>query len=86
MELNNHNIDTPEGFAQSLYAEFYFMLYDSDSDKGEEVLISHLAKKCTQLAIKHILNEASSSITRLDRNGLTQVEFFELAQKYLTAN
>lgn len=84
MITNKENVDLPVKFAQSLYNEFYFMLYNSDSDKGQEVLVSILARQCTELAIKHILSEVSPDITRLDRNGLTQVEFFELAHKYIT--
>ncbi len=36
--------------AKNLFTEFYLILFDSESDKGEEVLISILAIK---LAVKH---------------------------------
>ncbi len=36
--------------ANELFSEFYFILFDSESDKGEEILISLLANKC---ALKH---------------------------------
>lgn len=37
--------------AQDIFTEIYIVLFDSDSDKGEEILVSILAK---ELAIKNV--------------------------------
>lgn len=33
----------------------YMVLFDSDSDKGEEILISLLAKKCAIVTVNEVL-------------------------------
>lgn len=40
-----------EETAQGIYTDIYLVLFDSDSDKGEEVLVTMLSKK---LAIKSV--------------------------------
>lgn len=40
-----------EETAEEIYTDIYMVLYDSDSDKGEEVLVTMLSKK---LAIKSV--------------------------------
>lgn len=40
-----------EETAQEIYTDIYLVLFDSDSDKGEEVLVTMLSKK---LAIKSV--------------------------------
>lgn len=75
--------DAPRQYAKSVYGEFYQILFDSESDKGQEILVSHLAKECTKLAVNLISKEVSNYTTRSGRNGLNQIEFFELVKKTL---
>lgn len=41
--------------AQERFNAYYFILFDSDSDKGEEVLVSMLAKKCAKEEIEQMI-------------------------------
>lgn len=42
--------------ANELFNKFYMILFDSDSDKGEEYLVSLLAGKCAILCVDEILS------------------------------
>jgi len=42
--------------ANELFNKFYMILLDSDSDKGEECLVSLLAIKCAILCVDEILS------------------------------
>lgn len=37
--------------ADRLFAQFYFVLFDSDTDKGEECTVSILAIRCALIAV-----------------------------------
>ena len=80
---NKDITDAPQQYAKSVYGEFYQILFDSESDKGQEILVSHLAKECTKLAVKLISKEVSNYTTRSGRNGLNQIEFFNLVKETL---
>lgn len=41
--------------AQDIFNSFYMILFDSESDKGEEVLVSMLAKKCAIELVTQII-------------------------------
>lgn len=47
--------------AQEIFDSFYVALFDSDSDKGEEVLVSLLAKKCALVHVQLLLENANYS-------------------------
>ena len=36
---------TPKDKAQDIFNSFYMILFDSESDKGEEIIVSMLAQK-----------------------------------------
>lgn len=80
---NKDITDAPRQYAESVCGEFYQILFDSESDKGQEILVSHLAKECTKLAVNLISKEVSNYTTRSGRNGLNQIEFFDLVKKTL---
>lgn len=42
--------------ANELFNKFYMTLFDSDSDKGEEILVSILAGKCAILCVDEIIS------------------------------
>lgn len=48
---------TPKEFAEKLYYDNYMILFDSDSDKGEEILISLLSKKLAIKFVDTLINE-----------------------------
>lgn len=50
--------------AQEIFDRFYAVLFDSDSDKGEEVLVTVLAKRCALLHTEILLENAN-----YDRSG-----------------
>ena len=45
--------------AESIVQDYYAVLFDSDSDKGEEILVSVLSKQCAENGIKDIINVLS---------------------------
>lgn len=45
--------------AQEIFDRFYAVLFDSDSDKSEEILITTLAKKCALLHAEMLMEEAN---------------------------
>jgi len=47
--------------AQEIFDRFYAVLFDSDSDKGEEVLVTSLAKRCALLHAEMLLENANYS-------------------------
>jgi hypothetical protein len=47
---------TPKEKAEELFNKCYMILFDSDSDKGEECLVSILAGKCAILCVDEILS------------------------------
>jgi hypothetical protein len=47
--------------AQEIFDSFYVALFDSESDKGEEVLVSLLAKKCALVHVQLLLENANYS-------------------------
>jgi len=53
--------------ANEIYMEFYLILFDSDSDKGEEVQVSTLAKKCALACIDKIISSGSHTYPFLER-------------------
>lgn len=59
---------TAKDKAQDMFSSFYMILFDSESDKGEEVLVSMLAQKCAIEAVNQIIqsnphnNDSDSSI------------------------
>lgn len=46
---------TPQDNAIRLFQKYYFLLFDSDTDKGQEILINILAKKCAIAAAKEVI-------------------------------
>ncbi len=44
-----------EDTAQDIYTDIYMTLYDSDSDKGEEILVSILAQKISIRTVDRII-------------------------------
>lgn len=53
---------TPKEQAEEIFNGFYVILFDSDSDKGEEILVSILAKKCAIKAVNVFIEEGSLKI------------------------
>lgn len=49
--------------AKELFNEHYMVLFDSDSDKGEEILVSLLAHKAALITAKECLNLAERTIS-----------------------
>lgn len=49
---------TSEVKAIELFNKHYFVLFDSDSDKGEEILVSLLAVKASLITIDEIIYES----------------------------
>lgn len=45
---------TPKEKAQEIFNAHYMVLFDSDSDKGEEILVSLLAKKCAIVTVNEL--------------------------------
>ena len=41
--------------AQEIFNAHYMILFDSESDKGEEILVSLLAKKCAIITVNELL-------------------------------
>ncbi len=58
--------------AQDIFNSFYMILFDSESDKGEEVLVSMLAKKC-----------AIESVTQIIQSEVMHISFWFKVQKEL---
>ena len=44
--------------AKDIFNSFYMILFDSESDKGEEIIVSILAKKC---AIRDVQNTIAAN-------------------------
>ena len=64
---------TPKEKAQEVFNAHYMVLFDSESDKGEEILVSLLAKKCAIITITEILKSCPS----------TGIEFWYLVDEEL---
>lgn len=45
---------TPKEKAQEIFNSHYMVLFDSESDKGEEILVSLLAKKCAIVTVNEL--------------------------------
>jgi hypothetical protein len=60
--------------AENLVNEYRVMLMQTDTDAGEEILCTSIAKECAMIAVDEIL-EALNSV-RLFRTELSEVEFF----------
>lgn len=50
-----------EIMATNIYADHYIAIFDSETDKGEEVAISILAAKCALITIRHMIAVDSKS-------------------------
>jgi hypothetical protein len=61
-------------FAKKLFNEHYMILFDSDSDKGEEILVSILAIKSALVTLNYI---------RKTTNDKTELFYYQLVEKYL---
>lgn len=48
--------------AGEIYNRFYMILFDSDSDKGEEINVSILAKSCALEAVNMMEIEANKNL------------------------
>ena len=48
-------MSNPKQKANEIITKHYFILFDSDSDKGQEALVSSLAKKSALVTIDEIL-------------------------------
>ena len=44
-----------ENKAREIFNRHYMVLFDSDSDKGEEIQVSLLAKKCAIVTVQEVL-------------------------------
>ena len=55
MEGFRYSKQEVEDTAQNIYGDIYMILYDSDSDKGEEILVSLLAKKIALNNVENII-------------------------------
>lgn len=51
----------PVKAAENIYLSHYVTLFDSDSDKGEEILVSLLSKKMALHSIAMIIEECKDS-------------------------
>lgn len=60
--------------ADEIFNSHYMVLLDSDSDKGQEILVSLLAKKSALITVETILH---SGLT------LTQIKYYEEVKKHL---
>jgi len=44
-----------ENKAREIFNRHYMVLFDSDSDKGEEIQVSLLAKKCAIVTVNYLI-------------------------------
>lgn len=68
--------------SQEIYTEIYMTLFDSDSDKGEEILVSMLSQ---QLAIKTVerIILANPHSNPLNTEGWSTMRFWMEVKDYL---
>lgn len=52
---------TPKQRANDIINKHYFILFDSESDKGEEVLVSSLATKAALITVDEIIKTCNIS-------------------------
>lgn len=52
--------------ADALFYNYYAILFDSDSDKGEEILVTKLAKQCAIAACDMIIKEIGYDCLRVN--------------------
>jgi hypothetical protein len=45
--------------AKEIYDKHYIALMDSESDKGQEIIVSTLAKQCALITVREILKETN---------------------------
>jgi len=50
--------------AIEIFNKNYFVLFDSESDKGEEILVSILSTKCALITVNEILTLSTDEDTR----------------------
>jgi hypothetical protein len=72
MEIFKLERMNPKDKAQEIFNSFYMILFDSESDKGEEILVSMLAKKC-----------AIEAVTQIIQSEVMHVSFWFKVQKKL---
>lgn len=63
--------------ANELFMDYYMILFDSDSDKGEEILVSMLAKQCAIKACLNIINALHINIKMFRVGYYHDIEFYK---------
>jgi hypothetical protein len=66
---------TPQEKAQDLIEKHYIALFDSDSDKGEEILVTTLAKKAALITVDEIENALTDYGRNTDELGDMDTEW-----------
>jgi hypothetical protein len=51
--MNNIVEKTPKEYANELFSRAYILLFNSDTDKGDEILVSLLAKNTAIMNVQH---------------------------------
>ncbi len=69
--------------AQELYMDAYMVLFDSNSDKGEEILVSMLSQKLALKAVDRIIM-ANPHSNPLNTQGWSTMRFWQDVKKFLT--
>jgi len=71
-----------EETARDIYHDMYMILYDSDSDKGEEILVSILAQKLSIKTVERIIM-ANPHSNPLNTQGWSTMRFWHDVKKRL---
>lgn len=61
-------------FAEKLFNDYYMILFDSDTDKGEECLVSILAIKSALVTLKYM---------RLSAKSKAEIFYYQLVKSFL---
>ena len=72
--------------ASEIKAVFYFVLFDSDSDKGEEIIVADLSIKCAIAHCNLLIKELNKhELKRVGKKDVPIIDFYEMVIEYLTS-
>lgn len=71
-----------ESMASDIYRDCYMILYDSDSDKGEEILVSILSQKLAVKTVDRIIL-ANPHSNPLNTGSWSTMRFWQDVKDYL---
>lgn len=81
-----HYFIPAEKEARNIILSHYVVLFDSDSDKGEEVLVSMLAQKSAEITVKKIIEQVISIDNEQNKNDhelQLRLKFWLEVEKYI---